>query len=143
MRIELDDGAWADIRDPRKLTGRQTELLEDAQFDLMATPAGQHLADEGASEAFQSMSPGQQMNLVGPEGLRAFRTLQRATVLAYVSAWSFGPTVTLDVLLDEVPVDVAKAIGDRVGEIVKATGGPKLDTRVDMSTDSPTVPSPV
>lgn len=143
MRVDLTDGAWADIRDPRKLTGRQSELLEDAQFDLMATPAGQHLSDESESEKFQSMSAGQQMNLVGPEGLRAFRTLQRATVLAYVSAWSYGPTVTLDVLLDEVPMEDAKTIGDRIGDVVKATGGPKLNAAPTRDTEGPTTPSSV
>ena len=143
MRVDLEDGAWADIRDPRKLTGRQTELLEDAQFDLMATPAGKHLSDEDASEAFQAMKAGEQMNLVGPEGLRAFRTLQRATVLAYVSAWSFGDTVTLDVLLDAVPTTVAKSIGDKIGEVGKATGDPALNASPTTDRESPILPSSV
>jgi len=140
MRIELDEGAWAEIRDPRKLTGRQTELVEDAQFDLMATPAAGALSDEAAAENFQKLPPGAQMNMVGVDGMRAFRNVKRATVLAYVSAWSYGE-VTLNVMLDLVPTDVIGVIGDKVGEVVKATGGPKVNTEPTAGPEAPSSPS--
>ena len=55
MKIELSDGGWADIRDPRKLTERQMEAVEDAQFELMQNPAVQEILNSRGNDGFEQL----------------------------------------------------------------------------------------
>ena len=144
-RFEVEDG-WVDIRDPRKLTGRQTEPMDDAQFALMGLPGMDALIpDEAAAESVQSLSPAQQMAALGAEGLKAMRTLQRETVICYVSAWSAGekpdgtPGITVDMLLDAPRVFVT-AVENEITKIVKATGRAAVETEPTPDKASPTGP---
>jgi hypothetical protein len=138
VRIDVD-GGWANIRDPRKLPGRLAELVEDAQFALIETPGGEAFSDEARAKEIQGMPAGAQMRAIGLESMRALRELKRVNVLAYVDEWSFG-AVTRDVLLD-LPDLVLNAIAEKVGEVVKATGGPRVDVEPTPDAASPSMPS--
>jgi hypothetical protein len=147
-RVEVE-GGWADIRDPRRLTGRQSEPMDDAQYALMGLPGMAALIpDETAAEQVQSLSPAQQMAALGSEGLKAMRTLQRETVIAYVEAWSEGarsdgkPGITEDMLLD-APVSFVTAVENAITTVVKATGRAGVDTEPSPDPASPTSPSSV
>ena len=52
MRVELDEGAWADIRDPRKLNELQSAQLEDSQLQAM-----EHIANPDDFENVQDLKP--------------------------------------------------------------------------------------
>lgn len=141
------DGGWVDIRDPRKLTGRQSEPMDDAQYALMGIPGMAALIpDADAADSVQKLSPAQQMAALGAEGLKAMRTLQRETVIAYVEAWSEGskpdgtPGITLDMLKD-VPAVFVTAVEDQITKVVKATGAPGVNTEPTPDRESPTTPS--
>lgn len=124
MKIELSDGGWAEIRDPRKLTERQAEFAEDAQFELMQIPAVQDILakrGDGGFEELQELDGAQIAMKIGIPGLKAMRQMRRATVLSYVSAWSLSETIDADAVLD-APVHVVQEIANKVGEIIKATG---------------------
>jgi len=144
MRVEFD-GGWANIRDPRKLPGRLSESIEDVQISLMATKAGEHLTDEAKSEEFQSLPPVQQMRIVGVEGFQAFRELMYVTVCAYVTGWEYegvSQPPTREAFA-EVPAPVTKTISDKIGEVVKATGGTTVNTEPTPDMATPSVPSSV
>lgn len=134
MRVQLSDG-WADIRDPRKLTERQTGALEDAQFEaLAAMPPGLDF------EKVQDMNPVDMARTVGAGGARAMRQMKRTLLLTYVSAWSFGD-VTEDVLLDEVPSYLVAELTMEVEKVVRATGGPRVNVEPNPDPVSPILPS--
>jgi hypothetical protein len=144
-RVEVD-GGWVDIRDPRKLTGRQSEPMDDAQFALMGMPGMAALIpDDAAAEQVQNLTPAQQMAALGAEGLKAMRTLQRATVMAYVEAWSEGakpdgtPGITEDMLLD-APAVFVTAVENAITVVVKATGRAAVNTEPNPDPASPTSP---
>jgi hypothetical protein len=143
-RVEVD-GGWVDIRDPRRLTGRQSEPMDDAQFALMGLPGMAALIpDENAAEKVQSLSPAQQMTAIGADGFKALRTLQRETVIAYVESWSEGAQegkagITLDMLLD-APAAYVKAVENAITVVVKATGRAGVDTDPTPDRESPTTP---
>jgi hypothetical protein len=147
-RVEVE-GGWADIRDPRRLTGRQSEPMDDAQYALMGLPGMAALIpDETAAESVQSLTPAQQMAAMGEVGFKALRTLQRETVIAYVETWSEGarsdgkPGITEDMLLD-APVAFVKAVENAITTVVKATGRAGVDTEPSPDPASPTSPSSV
>ena len=125
-RVEVD-GGWADIRDPRKLTGRQSEPMDDAQYALMGLPG---------------------MAALGSEGLKAMRTLRQETVIAYVEAWSEGSRsnggggISHDMLLD-APVAFVTAVENAITVVVKATGRAGVDTEPTPDPATPTSPSSV
>ncbi len=135
MRVDLSEDAWADIRDPRKLNELQTAELEDAQFDAIA-----HMPPGVDFEATQDANPVEVARLVGRDGARAMRQMKWTTILVYVSQWSFG-AVTLDVLQTELPSPVVTELFDAIGKIIRATGGPKLNTEPNPDPASPTLPS--
>lgn len=145
-----DDAIKASIRDPRKLPGYLSDELEDVQMALMLTPAGQTMGDKVAAEAFQELNPAAQMLAVGPEGMRAFRELTYATLVAYVESWTYEGVeqeVTRKAFAGIPHVD-RKALTDKVGAIVDATGGgPRVDVTPpqpgDVGTDTPSGPSSV
>ena len=142
MRIELDDGS-ATIRDPRKLPGRLAEMIEDAQLSFMATEAGTYLTDETKSVEFQAMSPAKQMALVGVEGVHKFRDLNYMILTCYVTEWTYDGVVqeVSRPAFEEVPQDFTRILGSRIGDVIKATGGPKVDTTPSTDMATPSVPS--
>jgi 6-phosphogluconate dehydrogenase (decarboxylating) len=139
LKVTVGEDGWAMIRDPRKLTERLSARIEDAQFELMSVPAvAQLISDQGAeaAEDIQSKSAAEQMSLIGAQGFRLMRNVKYATILAYVESWSFGD-VTEDVLLDLTATEVNE-LSEEIGKVIKAVGGPKLDTSVDPTPGSPT-----
>lgn len=142
MRVEVE-GGWADIRDPRKLTEAQSEPMDDAQYELLSVPgAAAFMEDAAAAENIQTLPKGQQIAAIGAEGFKALRNLRRQTVLAYVAAWSAGDVVDMATLMQQ-PVTFVTGIENEITKVVKATGGPRVDTSPNPDPASPTVPSTV
>lgn len=142
MKIELSDGGWANVRDPRKLTERQAEAVEDAQFELMQNPAVQEILKsrgESGFEEIQELDGAQVAQKLGTPGLKAMRTMRRATVLSYVSEWSYSDRIDADSILD-APSAILQELANRIGDIIKATGT-AVKTGVDPDPKSPTKPS--
>ena len=142
MKIELSDGGWADIRDPRKLTERQMEAVEDAQFELMQNPAVQEILNSRGNDGFEQLQEldGAQVAMkIGVPGLKAMRHMRRATVISYVSAWSYSVTIDADTVLD-APSTVIQELSNRIGDIIKGTGT-AVNTSVSPDVKSPTRPS--
>jgi hypothetical protein len=145
-----DDAIKATIRDPRKLSGKLSDALEDVQMQLMLTPAGEVMGDKAGAVAFQELSPGAQMRQVGMEGMAAFRELTYATLVAYVESWTYDGVeqeVTRGAF-EAIPHVDRKALTDKVGVIVDATGGgPRVDVTGpkpgEGPSDTPTGPSSV
>lgn len=140
MKVELPDGAWADIRDPRKLSERLTAQLEDAQLALVELPAAQQFATPEDFEKIQDLPPFEQIKLVGRDGFKVLREMKWTSILVYVTEWSFG-AVTRDVLLDDVPSSAAGVLSQEIEKIIKATGGPHLNTEPSPDSQSPMPPS--
>lgn len=138
MRVNFGDDSWADIRDPRKLPERLSALVEDAQFALMDIPGMAAFMDEADQEHLQAMSPGEQMRAIGRDGFKLMRELKYANVRAYVQAWSYGAVD--DTTMLDVPGVELTALMDEIGKIIKATGGPHIDTSPNPAPDSPTAP---
>lgn len=144
-----DGSIKATIRDPRKVPGYLADELEDVQVALMMTPAGEALGSPEQSDVFQELNPGAQMRLVGLDGMRAFRELVYATLVAHVESWSYEgieQEVSRDAF-SKVPGPDRKALSDKVGEIIKATGGMKVDVTPpkpgELDTNTPSGPSSV
>ncbi len=140
MKHTLEDGGWVVIRDPRKLSERLAEKLEDAQFALMELPAAQQFQNEDSIEALQDAKPVDQIRLIGRDGFRVLRNLKRTSVLVYVESWSFGDSVNEETIL-ELPAAIVTEIYNQIGIIVKATGGPGLNTDASPDPESPTARS--
>lgn len=138
MKVTFGEDNWADIRDPRKLPERLSAMVEDAQFALMDIPGMDAFIDEDAQETLQQMTPAEQMRAIGRDGFKLMRELKYANVIAYVQAWSFGPVDEATML--EVPGVDLNALMDEIGKIIRATGGPHIDTSPNPAPDSPTVP---
>jgi len=140
VKITLPEDGWALIRDPRTLTERLSARIEDAQFRLMDLPIMKEFTNAADAERIQSLPPGEQMRLIGPDGFQRMREVKWTTILVYVTEWSYGE-VTEDVLMDEVPSYVVNLLSEEIGNVIKATGGPNLDTSVNPDPASPTRPS--
>lgn len=134
MKVQLPDDAWADIRDPRKLNELQTAEMEDAQFDALA-----HLPAGIDPEKAQDLPQIDMVRHLGRDGAKAMREMKWTTILVYVSEWSFGE-VSRDVLLQQIPSGTVTALFDEISKVVRATGGPRLNTEVDPDPASPTLP---
>jgi hypothetical protein len=138
LKVTVGEDGWAMIRDPRKLSERNSARIEDAQFELMTVPAVvQLISDQGATAAedIQSKSAAEQMGLIGTQGFKLMRAVKYTTILVYVDSWSFGE-VTEDVLLD-LPATTVNELSEEIGKVIKATGGTKLDVSVDPTPGSP------
>ncbi len=140
MIINLPDDKTAVIRDPRRLTERQSEALEDVQFELMQLPMIQKIMKEKGSKGFediQDADPAAQVTEIGIEGFKLIRKLRRVSVLTYIKSWDYSDTVDLETLLD-VPAESVRVMFDQIGNVIRAVGGPSLNVEVDPSPDSPT-----
>lgn len=90
-RVDLPNGAWADILDPDELTERRRRPIKNLAGASVATIA-----------RLENVSTGDDMAAVGITEDEADRLtrLQDATIVAVVSAWSYDLPVTADSLLD-------------------------------------------
>lgn len=139
MKVELSDGAWAVVRDPRKLSERLTGQLEEAQMQIMSLPVMANFSKDEA-ERLQDMPMVEQIRALGVEGFRAMREMKRTTVLVYVESWSYG-AVDRDTLLDEVPGTDVAALFEEISKVVRATGGHHLTREPSPDPESPILPS--
>lgn len=118
MRLELPEGAWAELADPAKVTERKREPARRAFVQ-----AAQAQANGGDA---------------GPI-LDALKDAGNKVTVAQVTSWSFGEEVTPDALLD-LPGDaydvLVKAATDRVSELL-----PEFET-VDEVPPDPKAPTP-
>lgn len=143
------DSIKASIRDPRKLPGYLADELEDVQIALMMTPAGEVMGTKEEAAAFQELGNAAQMRAVGPAGVTAFRDLVYATLCAYVESWTYEgveQACTREAFA-AIPSLDRKALSDKVGVIIEATGGSQLPVVPpqpgDAGTDTPSGPSSV
>jgi hypothetical protein len=135
-RIELPDEQWAELRTPKDLTERLRRSLRhamakalrlDVRFKELAAQ-GVDLTDDAALL----------MHLTDDEA-DALYDLQAASIVAYVSEWSFGPVTTETVM--DLPASVfdvlaAKTFGFGTGQI-----NPD-DPKALLDRNSPPEPSP-
>lgn len=130
MRIDLPNGAWAELRDPADVTTRQRRLVEHAGRRLSpgvmnriqaaaqrleeAKKAGDEeavkLATLAASEASADLSP---------EDQDAFDTIRDYGIVALVENWSFAGSVTLDAVLD-LPARAGDELRKATDELIGA-----------------------
>lgn len=130
-RLDLPGGAWADIRDPKKITrnGRKpvrqtlmalsryrTELLEWAlavKSQETATTSGiigMQPIDPEAEKKFEGYSPDDhEMDLL--------EATQEALTVALVSSWSFDLPITTD-SLNEIPSDAADLLIEHCDQFI-------------------------
>jgi len=140
MIINLSDDKTAVLRDPRKLTERQSEALEDVQFELMQLKMVQDILKTKGLKGFeeiQDADAAEQIGTIGIEGFKLIRKLRRVSVLTYVKSWDFGDKVDMETLLD-LPAESVREIFDQIGKVLQAVGGPKLNLEVNPDPESPT-----
>lgn len=143
MKIILSDDGWINVRDPRSLTEGQMEALEDVQFDILSLPAVKERIAAGGKKAFediQDASDDDQMRMVGRDGLKLMRRMRRVVVTTYVESWSYHDTVDEAAVLN-TNHRIIQEINNKVGDIIKATGGAHLNTEPTPDATSPIVHS--
>jgi len=142
-------GGTVNIRDKVTVYGR--ELLQEAGFGLLNL-----LKDLPSDMDVKKISDIRDVpaELLSPELIRSFNQLNRAGIVAYVSAWSFSvPTPTMDTIGDmdtDLYDSVAKIVAPMVlrgmfGEDFSMAGAtdPKAPTgNLPDSMNGQTVPSP-
>lgn len=118
-RIELPDGEWAELRDPKKVPERLRRPAKAASFEMYRTRQKQ--LEETASTASPA-APAAGAWGAPPEdevappvddgtgySLDQITASVDAGIVALVASWSFGDVVTEDTLLD-LPSDAYDAI---------------------------------
>ena len=136
-RHELAGGGWVELRDPDEVPERLRQPLKVASLTLGKYPAIRKQAElisEGiqcppdlAEQAMSEMADG--------GGELAFRMAQ-LNILARVSAWSFGDTVTSDGLLD-----LPGKVYDQIESLCGSSDQLAEDLGPSPDPESPTPPS--
>ena len=118
-RIELPDGEWAEIRDPKKVPERLRRPAKAASYEIYQSSrkALEGTASTATPEAPPSDAWGAPPVVEMPSAEETALTIDLdqieasvdAGIVALVSSWSFGDTVSLDALLD-LPGDAYDAL---------------------------------
>lgn len=100
IRVELPDGAWAELQDPRKVPERARRPVLTAQAGLQQYVTGETLT-------------------TSPAALQAFSELNDAMAVALVERWSYPDPVSLDGVLG-LPGDAYDALREAVAPFATA-----------------------
>jgi hypothetical protein len=132
-RIELPDGAWADVRDDiGKAPRRLTKAIGAAQIAMAALPSFAAIRnaaktadttdiENAASNLSQNMSA-EDIPLMMP----LMDRMKEAQVLALVTAWSFDLPITAE-SLDELPEDAFDVLAAEAEKRTAAAATKKAD----------------
>lgn len=142
-RLELPDGQWADLLEPRKVSERKrrpiTRLLlalasDGGMTNLIGDAELAEAIGDESSEAAAAIAA-----KIAPDTLGAMDDLNDALVVALVDAWSYDMPVNADSVAD-LPGDAYEALRDACAPFLSdlmPNFGPTPDP------DSPTSPSSV
>jgi hypothetical protein len=107
-RIELPDGAWAEVRDDlQKAPRRLTKAIDEAQMKLASLPSILAAAKSGVTDraAVADLITADDMTRMQPLS----DAVNDATIVALVTAWSFDSPISIE-SLDELPADAYAAL---------------------------------
>jgi len=98
-RIELPDGAWANLRKPSAVPERLRRPVTKAMFVVASGTAGKALmdVDQDLSNEAKAAQVAQSLN---PDTLDLYSNLNDLLIVARVSEWSYDLPITLDGVLD-------------------------------------------
>lgn len=140
-KVDLPDGGWAEIRDPKELTGRQRALvrrftLPVAQLrektSAMVSGGPDATEDEKADAAVATLAA------LGADGMDAMDEMYAAFIVAYLASWSLEQP--LPTTPDEVQ-DLTGTLIDALTRVCTAIGDGTVDFDPTPVADSPTEPS--
>lgn len=112
-RIELPDGAWADLRSPRSVTrgarkpvrtatarlNRYRDALRELSGEKYDPPVRTKEEEKAVQNAWQ----------LSPEEIEIYDSVQEPLTVALIEAWSFDAPITVDGL-NEIPAQDADAL---------------------------------
>jgi hypothetical protein len=118
-RVELPDGQWADLYDPIKVPERKRRpvvsalvtFMRDRQQFVLPTITAEALSDEDKAAALAAQ--------IDPSLIIAADELNDTVVVALVSYWSFGESVSIEALLD-LPADAYKVLSEACAPLMQA-----------------------
>jgi len=98
-RIELPNGAWANLRTPSAVPERLRRPVTKAMFVVASGTAGKALmdVDQDLSDEAKAAQVAQSLN---PDTLDLYSNLNDLLIVARVSEWSYDLPITLDGVLD-------------------------------------------
>jgi hypothetical protein len=98
-RIELPNGAWANLRTPSAVPERLRRPVTKAMFVIASGSAGKALLEvkEDLTDEEKAAQVAQSLN---PDTLDLYSSLNDLLIVARVSEWSFELPITLDGVLD-------------------------------------------
>ena len=147
-RIDLPDGAWAEIRNPKKVPERLRRPAKVASYEYgqsrraaleQAASTASPAAPENAG-AWGAPPEAEVAAVVEDADVEYDVTLLQATVdtgvVALVASWSFGDVVSLDALLD-LPGDAYDVLCEAVMPLI---GEMFVDLDESVEPDSPSSP---
>ncbi len=126
-RVELPDGAWAELYEPKKIPERRRKLIQRNAVRMQKLLPEKYFAQVEVTEPATGETPhpafgappvdelmAQTARRIDPrdltdETLDAMGEFDEALVLGYVTTWSFGDELTVDAIRD-LPVDQYDAL---------------------------------
>lgn len=142
-RIDLPDGGWADIADPKELSNRSRKLLR--RYAFPAYNARDHFADvvipDGATDEQKAEAAIDALAATDPADLELVDNMQAAFIVAYVVAWSRTDALPTMDTVDDLPGPVFDVLAAETGKLGDGAVAFTPDDALDPA--SPTVPSPV
>jgi len=98
-RIELPNGAWANLRTPSAVPERLRRPVTKAMFAIASGSAGKALVEvqQDLSDQEKAAQVAQSLN---PDTLDMYSNLNDLLIVARVSEWSFELPITIDGVLD-------------------------------------------
>lgn len=131
MRIDLPEGAWAELADPRKVSERRRRSYVNAMAAFNAATASLPRTEDGNPDP----------RFCGSEHAELLDTALDLLTVALIKAWSYEQPVTVEAIQD-LPVDVfdalRKAATDRQTELLP-NYSPDIDPKA-HTVGSPTPP---
>ena len=135
MRVELEDGDYAELRHAKKIPHRQTMEYRRVFYRVAAAGAGIDSSLEG-----DELSRAAGTAMIEGGGLEAMDDLANALVLAVVNEWSFGP-VDMDTLLDVPTSDLneiqRRCSGQEYQDVLNPDFGPSPDPESPTKSSTP------
>ncbi|MEU6582750.1 hypothetical protein [Nocardia sp. NPDC046763] len=143
-RVELPAGQWAELYEPTQLPEGRRRRLKIAQMRMGSIPSFREAIRSGRFEDVAGIDAKAAIEFVDPADMEQVMSLsmeiEDTAILAYVRAWSAGPTVDAVTLL-ELPGEVYDALKDHVGALTKGGSAHELDTAPNPDPASPIEPS--
>lgn len=118
MKLDLGDGNWAHLRDPKKVPERLRRPIVQALTRALADNGGEQLAGLDPKDLQAPDAAAKVSQYLKPEFLTVMADVNDLLVIALVDEWSFDVPVSLDSVLD-LPGDEYDALQTGVAPLLK------------------------